>query len=255
MRIFENLPTAERVEAAKEKTRRIVDHLLYLLALHENNAIVLYSPTVSAQIPTSFAANAFNTFQRGLHLFEIVRLCALWDSARPDRESIPTVIQLIDDSDVIETLVQETAAQWQKREPQLPLDDIDPELHNEVIQQLRLNQEGFAQQEAQKAREGLRKAIHDSRLITSSQKLQSILNLRHKSLAHSLSVTDLERKLGEVEPMKYGYERDVLNSTLPIVEALYCWVNGCSFLFENSQKIARKNAEALWTACTFNIRR
>jgi hypothetical protein len=41
---------------------------------------VLYSDTLSSQIPTSFAANAFNVFQRGMHQFEIVRLCALWDS-------------------------------------------------------------------------------------------------------------------------------------------------------------------------------
>jgi hypothetical protein len=33
--MFEHMTTAERVQAAKEKIRRVVDHLLYLLALHE----------------------------------------------------------------------------------------------------------------------------------------------------------------------------------------------------------------------------
>jgi hypothetical protein len=37
------------------------------------------------------------------------------------------------------------------------------------------------------------------------------------------------------------------------VEALYCWVNGTSFSLEDSRKIDRKNANALWEACTFNI--
>jgi bifunctional non-homologous end joining protein LigD len=39
------------------------------------------APLLSSQIPQSFAANAFNVFQRSMHQFEIVRLCVLWDSA------------------------------------------------------------------------------------------------------------------------------------------------------------------------------
>src|SRR4051794_11661522 len=99
--MFENLSLSERIELAKEKTARVVDHLSYLLELHENNAIVVYSPTLSSQIPTSHAANAFNVFQRGLHQFEVVRLCALWDRAEPEKESIPTIIELVDDENVI----------------------------------------------------------------------------------------------------------------------------------------------------------
>jgi hypothetical protein len=47
--------------------------------------------------------------------------------------------------------------------------------------------------------------------------------------------------------MKYGDEREMLLVSLPIVEALFCWVNGKSFSFEDSRKIDRKNATALWT--------
>jgi hypothetical protein len=36
--MFEQMTPAERIRAAKEKTERVLDHLLYLLALHENNA-------------------------------------------------------------------------------------------------------------------------------------------------------------------------------------------------------------------------
>ena len=42
---------ADRIKVAKEKTGRVVDDFLYLLELHGNNAIVLYSPTLSSQIP------------------------------------------------------------------------------------------------------------------------------------------------------------------------------------------------------------
>jgi hypothetical protein len=53
--------------------------------------------------------------------------------------------------------------------------------------------------------------------------------------------------------MKYGDEREILSASLPIVEALFCWVNGKSFSFEDSRAMDRKNAEALWTRCTFDI--
>jgi hypothetical protein len=55
--------------------------------------------------------------------------------------------------------------------------------------------------------------------------------------------------------MKYGYERKILLKSLPIVETLHRWINGKSFCFAKSQENARKNAEALWTRCTFDIQR
>jgi hypothetical protein len=78
------------------------------------------------------------------------------------------------------------------------------------------------------------------------------MNLRDKHLAHSLTETRRE-KAGPIAPMKYGDERRVLDDTLPIVEALYCWVNGRSFSFDDSRKIDRKNAMALWEGCKFTI--
>ena len=49
--MFEQMATAERIQAAKEKTERVLEHLLHLLAVHENNAIIVYSDTLSSQIP------------------------------------------------------------------------------------------------------------------------------------------------------------------------------------------------------------
>jgi len=81
------------------------------------------------------------------------------------------------------------------------------------------------------------------------------MNLRDKYLAHSLTETRRERKDGSIDPMKYGDEREMLNASLPIVQALFCWVNSKSFNFEKSREIDRENARALWEACTFDIKR
>ena len=234
--MFDHMTTVERIHAAKEKTERLVDHLLYLLALHENNAIVTYSDTLSSQVTRAHAASAFKVFRAGLHQFEIVRLCALWDRAKDDKKnipteaSIPTIIELIDLPGVIDQFAKETLEQW-------------PATDNE-----------FAQEQAQKARDELGKAIADVRLILKSSRLASVMNIRHKHLAHSLTETKLE-KAGPFAPMKYGDERTLLFESLPIVEALHSRISGKSFAFANSQQIARNNAEALWKRCTFDIRR
>src|SRR5262249_35716322 len=131
----------------------------------------------------------------------------------------------------------------------------DPAEDPEATAALRRHNEEFGQERAQRAREGLRQAIADARAILSSPRLSSIMNLRHKHLAHSLTETKLEKKAGPILPMKYGDEREILLKSLPIVEALYCWVNGMSFCFADSQKIGRNNAEALWQRCTFDIQR
>lgn len=49
--MFERLSTPERIAIAKDKVSRVVDHLLYVLELHENNAIILYSPTLLRRYP------------------------------------------------------------------------------------------------------------------------------------------------------------------------------------------------------------
>ena len=47
-------------------TSVLVDHLIELVAMHEANAVVLYSDKLSAQIPRSYAANAFRRFQTSM---------------------------------------------------------------------------------------------------------------------------------------------------------------------------------------------
>lgn len=106
------LPAEQRVALAKAKMERVLDHFLYVLELHANNSFIVYSPVLAAQIPRSYAANAFKVFQRGMHQIEIVRLCALWDSADPAKENIPTVIELIDDASVIKILHDEMRSHW-----------------------------------------------------------------------------------------------------------------------------------------------
>ena len=249
------MSVAERIELARRYTNRVTNHILYVLELHETNRIVLYSPTLASQIPTSHAANAFGTFQRGLHQMEIVRLCALWDSAELEKENIPTVIDLIDHPDVIAMLAEETASQWTGRSV-CPSDLPDgPEIRAAINDAFRRYERDFGRQQARLLRAELDAAIIEARSIQSSDTHASIMNLRDKHLAHSLTESRREQKAGHIDPMKYGDERVMLEATLRIATALMCWVKGASFNFAESCRIHRANAEALWTGCTFEVKR
>jgi hypothetical protein len=70
--MFDDLSDSDCIARAKKKMERVLDHVLNLVAVHENNALIVFSPTLASQIPRSFAANAFNVFQHVMHDFELV---------------------------------------------------------------------------------------------------------------------------------------------------------------------------------------
>ena len=231
--MFETWETQTRIAEAKRVTERLVDHVQYALDIHENNAIVLYSDILSKQISKSYAANAFNVFREAMHQIEIVRICALWDQARVeknrtqvDRESILTAVELIDNAAVLEALAQQASA------GRAPPD---------------------GKQRAELAVSKLNDAIRQARDMKKSKKLESIRNLRDKHIGHYLTQTVREIKSGPIEPAKYGDEGSVLDTSISIVEALNSWVNEVSVSFEAAREIDRKCAKALWGECSFRI--
>ncbi len=252
--MFGDMAHAARIELAKAKMERVLDHFLYVLELHANNQFVVYTPTLSRQIPQSFAANAFNVFQRGMLQIEIVRLCALWDGVDEKKENITTVIELIDDEKIIATLAEETEGHWANQPATVLNPAIDPELAEIERAELKAINNRFGEQQATKARNELRHAIAVARIIKFSPRLKTVMNVRDKHLAHSLTETRRE-KHGPITPMKNSDGHWLLNSSIPIIEALFCWVNGKSFSIANSQKIDRDNAQALWDGCKFDVLR
>ena len=248
---IERLPRPERIGLAKPKMTKVLDHFLYVVELHANNSFVVFSPVLASQIPQSYAANAFNVFQRSMHQIEIVRLCAIWDGVDLDKENIPTAVALIDGDEIIEVLAEETRSHWVNGASERLLNPSnDPALAAIEREMVVASNRQFADEQASKARTELTQAIADTRAVLGSARLASIMNIRDKHLAHSLETTRREKN-GPVQPMKYGDETELLNASIPIIERLYCWVNGTSFSIEQSQEIDQKNAEALWTGCKF----
>lgn len=253
--VLASMTTEERVALAKQKTERAVDHLLYLLQLNATNEIVVYSSALSSQIPTSYAANAFNAFVGALGRFEIVRLCALWDRPEIDKENIPIIVELVDNRDAIEALVEETRSHWgQKGGHLFTSEDDDPSLAVVGAAEWAAIDKQFGEEEAIRARSDLQTAIDDARAILESKHLTEVMNFRDKHLAHSLFQTRRER-VCPVDPMKADDAHQILAKSCNIVEVLHRVVNGKSFSFDDARRIHRENADALWAGCKFNIAR
>ena len=254
-----SMSVANRVTLAKERTGKVVDHLRAAIEMHEANAIVVYSPILAKQIPKSHAAHAFDQFQRSMYFFEIIRLCALWDhDARldfvdSDMESVPTIIKLIDDTDVLAALTEETRAHWVNRMlPRNYSSSSDQETQEAIQEAMRRRKEEWADEQAAKTNSRLIDAMAKARCVIGSPELRSVLNIRHKYLAHSLTQTRLERK-ASVHPIKYGDEAWLFEETLKIVDGLHIGINGAGFAWDSARQIARRNAEALWNSCTFTV--
>lgn len=250
--MFESWETSKRIAEAKRLTERLVDHAHYLLDIRENNAIVVYSDQLSKQIPRSYAANAFNVFREAMHQIEMVRLIALWDQPHVDNETIPSVIEFVDDDEVIQALADAARAMYGGApEPMDPNETAEErEITLRVLKEINAKR---GEEHANSAVEGLRKAVAEARAVKSSPQLKSIRNLRNKHVAHYLTQSNAEKNGEIIAPMKVGDEKSVLEASLRIIELLYCWVNGVGISFQDSQKVDKKCAEELWTNCKFDI--
>jgi len=74
------------------------------------------------------------------------------------------------------------------------------------------------------------------------EKLKSIRNLRNKHVAHYLTQTRAEKDGEIIAPMKVGDERPVLETSLSVIQLLYCWVNGRRAFPSRSRARLTRNA-------------
>ena len=190
-----------------------------------------------------------------MHLFEIIRLCALWDRPADDRESIPTIVALFDDPGLIGRLVSEAHARHATEAPPDGFHDGDNP-HDIAAKKAWWKQDrgAFAAQIEETIRDKLSFSVSKAAEIQKSSELKSLMDFRHRFIAHNLDLPEPDIN-GEanVDRPQYGYETRLLEDTVSIADALHHGLNQPSFDWEGSRKIASRNAHALWDGCTFQI--
>jgi hypothetical protein len=166
-----------------------------------------------------------------MYRYEIVRICALWDGIDLQKKNLPTVVALIDHRAVIDHLREETRQKW----------------NYDAV---------FANSQSEKAEDAISQSISKTKHIVDGDLYAAIAQIRDQHLAHALITTRREvkyKKRGLKLRMLPGQETLLLRHTTEITEKLFCWVNGKSFNFDDSRKIAKKNAEAFWNSLSFRI--
>ena len=243
---FSAYPTSKRLALAKVRTDKLVHHIVPLFLMHESNAVVIYSQKLSAQIPHSYAAHAFNQFQRSMHLFELARLCAMWDGPGNDRESVPTIIALFNEPELIDQLAAEAHAFHAN---EIPPDTAD---RGSPSKWWKGDRQAFADQVAATIRDKLSFAVSKAEEVLATPQLQALIAFRHSYIAHNLDMPDPSSDdEGSVEKLKYGDETFVLDATVSVADALHRGLNRTAFDWKGSRDMARRNAQALWDQCSF----
>lgn len=151
IRAVDRLKAIERIALAKAHMEKMIGHVLHSIALHENNEIVLNSDLLSSQVPSSYGAHAFNLTRDALFRYSVIRLCALWDAAEINSESILTVIDLVDNREVILMLMRENCGHRAGRTAHVINLPEEPELEAIVLKSARDSEDRFGRTQGYRA--------------------------------------------------------------------------------------------------------
>jgi AbiU2 len=221
----------ERIKRSKERADKLVGHIATLFLMHEANALVVYSPKLAGRIPRSYAAHAFNQFQRSMHLFEIVRLCALWDPPGTDRESIPTIIELFSEPALVDQIARDRHDLYANETEPVDADASSNPQHVAARKAWwKKDRSAFARDAEQQVRQQLAFAADKAAEVRASSRLKAMRKFRDAYIAHNLALPEPDMKIEEkVAPVRYGEERALLEDTVAVADALHCGLNGTSF--------------------------
>ncbi|RYY06023.1 MAG: hypothetical protein EON55_24380, partial [Alphaproteobacteria bacterium] len=175
--------------------------MIELVAMHEANAVVLYSDKLSAQIPRSYAANAFRRFQTSMAGFEVIRICACWQVPDLNDASIPNILGLIQDAAVRAAITADVEAGSQLA--------IQTAMATHVLQHVD-------------------DAVRRAAAVQADPRFNAVLNHRNRYLAHNLQRTRLEERT-TVDRMKHGDEAWLLEETQLVANHLHHGLNRAAF--------------------------
>lgn len=251
-RTVDKLSLDERLRSARDRTSRLVSHVSSMFPLHEANRIIVYSGQLANQIPRSMAAQAFHQLQQSMLFSEVVRLMAIWDVYGEDRDSIPSVISLINHPEILARVIEEDR-QYHLNVGYTDLTPSDdPEIEAMKAQWWEADRQSTAETETRKTRRRLSAAVGRTVKIMASEELEALKRFRDRFIAHNLiePASDSEQAASE-RRARYGDERKLLEKSQMIVHWLHLALNGTSFHWDDARASARRSAGEFWGQLRF----
>lgn len=221
------MPPEKRLELAQDKTRRLLDFAISNMVSYANSQHLVYSDTISKQIPKSYAANAFKALQHDLMQFQVIKVCRVWENLDLDGYNFKTIEYLIDD---------------------LAVKRLIYELH---IQNYISFSSSVANNNASTVLTFLGRFQRSIKHVLESSELANVQNFRHK-LAHNIEQTSSEKQLvvpnPKVQNLIWLAKKTVIN-----IERLNRILRSSNFDWRSSGNISRKYANALWLGVNVKV--
>ena len=210
------MSTAERITDARSKANELFERCRELERIHANNRYLIYGDPFGGALANTYAGNAYVSLRNANFGFELMRLAALWDGASADRISIPEVIALILDKDVLAQLKREFDG-WYAT-------------HGGILRGVHNDRRWMR---------ALRVAFGLGGAIMGNDRIRSIRRHRDKFLAHNL-----------IPPAgkspRFGYERKLRLSTHGVTNALTTLLEDRGLDYGHSRELCRRHASEFW---------
>ncbi len=247
------MPVNARIERASGLAARVLAHTRLVLHLHASNQELNHSDQIGRQVPRSYAAHTFNLLRDTQHRYQLLRLTALWDEPRENRESIPTLIEYVRDLEIQDELERRYAAQWGQIGSNADIigEGHTPEQEAQIRAVIEESEAAFGRAEAAKCRRKLCLAIKAADRLSASKRLRALVDFRNVGLAHNLDSG--ASNVAPADQARYGDERFVLERTIHIVSGLNIGIRGASFEWTEARRIAQRYAKAFWGGVTVQV--
>jgi hypothetical protein len=218
-----SLSVDARIKFAQEKLDRNIDRTLSGTALRESNRVLLKN-RLAAQIPQSQAANCYNALIESQLKFETLLLASLWDKSAKERNSIPSILELVEDVAVQAKLRKNAEEQYQLAYPI------------------------FRQEEVAKFNTRIDKAFNLSRTTQGMPEFDNLLNFRNFEIAHSITKSSPMIDLTSIRLAEPFWDQ-----TIECVNSLYGAICLSGFDFEGAKTIQSLSALEFWNNLDFKI--
>ncbi|HRJ69499.1 MAG TPA: hypothetical protein PK812_07815 [Beijerinckiaceae bacterium] len=219
--------------------------------MSESNRKLIFSDVIASQISTSLASNTFNILRDSQYRFEIIRLCALWDSARSDRESISTIAALVDSLEAQELVANEARSQRTSMGDGTIFGSHNEAFREYIIQSAREDAKVEGDKWAIRASLQIRRACQHVQKIQLSRRLNALRDLRDHRIAHTLADTARRRSPGF--RLRYRDSFSILRLSCRIIELFNLSLCGVCYKLEDVRKLHEENARLFWDGITVNV--
>jgi hypothetical protein len=212
-----------RIKFAQEKLERIIDRVLSGMVLRESNRELLKN-RLAAQIPLSQAANCYNALIESQLKFETLLLASLWDKSAEERNSIPSVLELVDDV------------------------AIRTELQRNAEEQYQIEYLSFRQEEVAKFNTRIDKAFSLSRTTQTMPEFDNLLSFRNFEIAHSITASSPVFDITKIRLAEPFWDQ-----TIVCLDNLNSAVRLSGFDFKGAKEMHRQSAEEFWGSLKFKL--